>query len=352
MELRGERLRTAITAALLSALTLACGRDSPTEPEPEGPTGWIYYQSGTEVDGNFQTELRRIRPDGTGDELVFGREYGDVFSYEFRPDFGRIAAVAHPEGQSRSYIVTMAPDGSDQVALTAQLGPDFYGLDISWDPAGTRMAFTDYSTDIPYIATLSVDGVVTAITPVDEPAESSPFWSPRGDRIAYQDEDGDLVIMDADGKNPTLVGDGLPLGPAAWSPDGSRLVLSSQESETDPPRLYLVEADGSGLHEVTPTLAGLTGLYSPYWLDDDDILFRVLDAEDFRGLYRMRSDGSETELVLTGAGDAAVSTDGRYIVVAKEGDLWVRELDGGTPKALGLTGTYFNVRWVSDRFED
>ncbi len=350
MELRGERLRTAITAALLSALTLACGGDSPTEPEPEGPPGgWIYYLSERVVDGTPRVDLYRIHPDGTGEERLFGEDYRLVTELEFRPDHGRLAAVGIDDEPFRTHIVTMDPDGADQADLTAALDA-FKGEEVSWSPTGDRLAFADFSPGVPYIAALSQEGVVTPLTPADDAAERFPSWSPRGDRIAFSNEDAKLVIMDADGGNPTLVDDLILAGRPAWTADGAALLFSGRDTPTAPGRLYLVDADGSNLQEIIPSIDGLSGLYEPQWLGDDTIFFRTHPGSGaaFDGLYRMRSDGSETELLLTGAGDVALSPDGSYMVVAKDGDLWVRALDGGTPHALGLAGPGFDLAWIPE----
>lgn len=72
---------------------------------------------------------------------------------------------------------------------------------------------------------------------------SSPAWSPTGDRIAF-DYDGDIWIMDADGRNLTQVTDtaGIDEGLPCFSPDGKELVYVSNARGPNAGRDYNIWA--------------------------------------------------------------------------------------------------------------
>jgi Tol biopolymer transport system component len=122
-----------------------------------------------------------------------------------------------------------------------------------------------------------------------------PVWSPDGSRIAYVDYRYDLKTaeiwtMRSDGTDQRRLVD---LGPCAatpftgctdglaWSVDGSQLAIHSVGG------LYIVRADGSGLHRITKD-----GI-QPSWSPNGSRIAFTRGGE----LFIMAADGSDVTLV-------------------------------------------------------
>ena len=188
-----------------------------------------------------------------------------------------------------------------------------------------------------------------------------PSWAPDGARLA-DDEGFGLAFVSSDGlARPIQLSDAdvFPEFKAAWSPDGTKLVVSGADRVGSAVRLYVLDADGSDFHQLTPgpadtspawspdgrtiaftrfvngqdrplsDLAGRDGraprssptratgsTFGPAWSPDgSELAFTDWDA----GLPRIalvRPDGSDERVLTTGPDDRdpAWSPDGRFIV--------------------------------------
>jgi TolB protein len=144
----------------------------------------------------------------------------------------------------------------------------------AWSPRGGRVAFIRYRRGtLPDLYTVRLDGTGLRRLTRSTSTELDPAWSPTGSRIAYtrsRDETpcgSDVFVVGARGGRPTKVIDrGCDDDQPAWAPDGTRLVLYSNQRPGTPgwrhhSGLWTVRPDGSGLRMVVQGLfAG-----SPDW---------------------------------------------------------------------------------------
>jgi Tol biopolymer transport system component len=109
-----------------------------------------------------------------------------------------------------------------------------------------------------------------------------------------------LFVIGADGKGLHKVTPGLARvgeGDADWSPDGSRIVFDRTFECADPLTLcmaiWVVSGDASGERRLTPQKPG-TGALSPTWSPDGRRIAYVeyVDRSDASDLWVMNADGS------------------------------------------------------------
>ena len=78
-----------------------------------------------------------------------------------------------------------------------------------------------------------------------------------------------LTVSDLDGAHAHLVSDGTATAwNPAWSPDGSRIAFTGRSGASDELKIFLVNADGSGLRQVTRLPPGAGNAQWPVWSPD------------------------------------------------------------------------------------
>jgi serine/threonine-protein kinase len=179
-------------------------------------------------------------PDGR--YLVFasnrGSEHSNVFVQDMLTgttsqlttftDRNAWAAVWSPDGQQIAFhtfdaqnwytLYLMNADGSHQRSIS---GADLKCSYPSWAPNGHELVFSGVAaTGMPQIYAMNLDGSNRhQLTTMG--INQRPVWSPDGSQIAYivsQNQSGQLYLMGADGRSPSLAAAVSDVSTAAWRP--------------------------------------------------------------------------------------------------------------------------------------
>ncbi len=201
-------------------------------------------------------ELFRVKRDGTDVERLTDNGDSVDFYPAWSPDGERIAFLSDVDtgyaNASRMRLYTMAADGTD---VRQVLHDEFILLHQppQWSPDGRQLAVVRYQiVRMGFAEMVSQVGRELYIVGADgaEPLSlaanvvSAPSWSPDGRRLAYARANIDgvgLYTIGSDGKDERWIkevprwrgpGDDSPhteawIDSVAWSPDGSRILVSS-----------------------------------------------------------------------------------------------------------------------------
>ena len=262
--------RTITVAFLIGALLLAAaiayiGTRQTRVPLPFGiaDNGLIAYSS----DGDIWT-LDPVT--GVTTPLVTGEAVDEAPA--FSPDgtkiaFVRGATVNNSIGQE---VVVANADGTNPIVVSRQ-------------PAARRSTHLEWAPDSRSVLTgledrsaiLLLDATALAepqIVATDADLHQRPYRPPEGDSILIgrvTDEGDALVRLDlATGEETFLAtGQGV-LADARWSPDGAKIVFASPPTtDQDSRRLFVMNADGSDLQQIT-SAPGVWWDIAPSWSPD------------------------------------------------------------------------------------
>ncbi len=185
-----------------------------------------------------------------------------------------------------------------------------------------------------------------------------PSWSPDGAQVAYVSAASGsrwfLSLVDADGTGAHQLfpsADGYqPFddGPTAWSPDGQWILFSSTRPFNAAWNLWLVHPDGTELHRLTTDWG-----YDPAWSPDGTkIAFEGLDPAVGNVVEVMNADGSGPQRLTSATQPEtapAWSPDGTQIAFGRYTSDWrvssahaifVANADGSNERQLTFGGTY------------
>jgi Tol biopolymer transport system component len=237
---------------------------------------------------------------------------------------------------------TTGRGGSDGAAaaasvtrLTADAAADGQ---VTWSPAGDRVAFVSGRTDRGDLYLLDLGSRRVVRLTADGRSVLHPEWSPDGRRIAFALGDGDnhdiCIIYDVDRPSATqgcIVSWPFDDVRPRWSPDGRRVAFySSYNAEGEPGvwSLFTVAADGSEPGRGEGLLARQldTGVVvdldvGPAWTPDSRRLVYAKRVDrEFNPLYVAEVATGATRRLETGHAihhDVAIARDGRLAVRAQ-----------------------------------
>jgi dipeptidyl aminopeptidase/acylaminoacyl peptidase len=253
-----------------------------------------------------------------------------------------------PTGCSRIWVSNT--DGTD----AHELLPDHHGYQtpLSWSPDGTRLLLEDaaglWLADASGTVVQSLSFEV--LCPIGCPTVSGYEFSPDGATIAFArplvtiPEESVIALVDvATGHVTELASTASDRNDAPhWSPDGTRLTFARQQVGPSRATLFMVDVDGSNLHQYVPL-----NLYAiePRWSPDGSLIAFFSDEEPGGGdIYAVGPDGSGLRR-LTSDGAAsrpAWTANGRLVFAHAVGDpsaptgfeLWIMDADGANKAKL------------------
>ncbi len=170
-----------------------------------------------------------------------------------------------PDGSALAYVVVfgaddglyvVSADGSREVRLT-----EWIAFTPAWSPDSREIVFTAPNSGNSEVYVIDVATGAMRNVSRNPAYDSDPVWSPDGTRIAFYSlrecNEISLYVVDADGSNQRRLLDNCALSmrgtsdnrPPAWSPDGTRIALTSQDGRAL--NIYTVQVDSGDIWQLT-----------------------------------------------------------------------------------------------------
>ena len=222
--------------------------------------------------------------------------------------------------EANSYYPVYSPDGSSVVYSSNQNGGIF-----------DLFMFTFEGSKLTQL-TKSIGNVV------------SPTFSPDGKKILFSNRTGDgptsLWTVDSTGENPDL----LYTGPSTivavdWSPLGDQIAFAMSVDKPDSYEIFLMNADGSNVHQLTRGLPGIGG--SVDWSPDGKFLAIYAGQPGDKNIFVV-DIAAETAAQLTNGGNngsPVFSPDGQWIAFISlrnndQADIFIMRPDGSDVRQI------------------
>jgi TolB protein len=286
--------RLVVLATILAAGILA-GVSYATYP---GKNGLILYQA----NAGPHVQLFTVRADGTGVKQLTRFTDSDSLHAGWSREGSRI--VFERDFANHAGLYTMNADGSDLVSLTPK------GLQgtPSYSPDGSKLVYDRTLPKEDSLWIMNADGTglrqITHNKPSGNGAcncDGSPVFSPDGKRVAFVREVTEqktaAFVVNADASHlkqltPWSAGVSAKLD---WSPDGSRILISSPQAERPgtASNVFTIRPDGTGMkqltHETKVDVRDLADSFSP---DGKKIIYaRTTNGGPFQ-VWSMNADGT------------------------------------------------------------
>jgi Tol biopolymer transport system component len=245
-------------------------------------------------------------PDGSDFTLLNPDLPLDLFCKDWSPDATRLfchsEGIMHPADEG--LYTVRASDAGDLVQLSAT--PDGYADTMyGYSPDGSRILFSrnDEESNVGTLFAISPDGGdLLQLSPPDLPvvstnAELEADWSPDGSQVAFaaqwKSSPGRgiaLYVVNADGSGVRqITSSGVGAVSAQWSPDGQLIAFTSKLRSRA--QVWVVHPDGSGLRAITSGTDGSVSEF-PVWSPDATKLLFERTNKRGSALWTVNSDAT------------------------------------------------------------
>jgi len=204
----------------------------------------------------------------------------------------------------------------------------------SWSPDGKRIAYDVLEPNGLIVYVINADGSGKRRVAMNAHHAD---WSPNGREIVFQ-SGWETGIVDARTFQRRLTFDMETVNPA-WSPDGKQIAFGDTRSDGNGSSIWVVNADGSGLHDLDPGGArryfhnSRDADWSP---DGKRIAFTVGREGCCVAVAVMNADGSGRRVLTTDGKSLSPSwsPDGSRITYESRGQILVMNADGTDKRQL------------------
>jgi TolB protein len=312
--------RLTIIGVLSGLVALVAVSATPVAAKPLGANGQIAF-------GRFDPELGApvtytVNPDGSGVRPLRQGEFP-----AWSPDASQIALFCCGDGMA-AHILNL------DTGVFREFPPD-PSLEMhcggSWSPDGQRLTceafgLTDPSLNGVYTIRASDGGDLTRVTSNPGGDDIPGDYSPNGKRLVVGRFDhptdpaalGLYVVKVGDNRARQITPPGTLLSfvGADWSPHGNEIVFAQHVTPDARSSLWVVHADGGGLHEIhvqgQPSCGGSysdpdsIGCFGPNWSPDGKkiVFARGTSAESDSNIYTVNPDGTDLTQLTHGGADS------------------------------------------------
>ena len=149
---------------------------------------------------------------------------------------------------------------------------------------------------------------------------------PTRRKLLFVRPPGIVFMVDDDGTNEVRITDSTEVhNSPAWAPDRQHVLVSRQ---SEPRGIYMVNLDGTGMTQVTAPPLGWTD-HMPAALGDQVVFTRAVSGDELSIIYRVDLDGTGLTPLASGAGQAAPSPIGDFLVFGREDGIYVFDVRRG-----------------------
>src|SRR2546423_1065059 len=198
-----------------------------------------------------QIDLRTVRP-----RLFSASNRGLNITPVYTRDGKNIVWASGGDSPAELVLASATSDDSISVPFVGRTG--FETTSPSFSPDGKQIVFMSPVPLTPQLYTMNVDGThLRRITPVVAGKRSyrtGPDWSPKGDQIAFQQQNGDFQVWTINLKDLAmrqLTSEGENEDPA-WAPDGRHLSITPRLGAIgDQRNIWILDKETGRLRQLT-----------------------------------------------------------------------------------------------------
>jgi Tol biopolymer transport system component len=294
-------MRRFLILTLLVAIA-ACALATSASAKPRGFNGKIVTNSDNLVTGTEQ--VYTVDPDGTSDQLLYDNSEVGHWS----PDGTRVALVTQLD-PPQVLLFNVDDGSSVYFGLPFDLYPDLALFCTVWSPDGTRLACegqgqTDPNLNGIYTVRSSDGGDLQRVTSAPFGDDCPADYSPNGKRLLISN--GALAVIHSDGNERQQItpqGMSVNFCSGSWSPQGNEIVFSARVPNPQDfhSSIWVVHSNGTGLRQlpIDGPCGGpfadpsAYGCFNPVWSPDGrKIVFGRNQDDGQRDLYTVNADGS------------------------------------------------------------